>query len=88
MQKIFRFFLSSNRKRRCLVAAVILWLLRLLRDVEVDEMERNSSLLDNFESVPEGYLRSKYNAIEEEYTSCEFTLGALDSAIEDIGFVY
>lgn len=88
MQKIFRFFLTSNRKRRYLVVAVILWLLRMLRDVEHDEMERNSSLLDSFELDSEVSLCREYITIEDEYLNCESALDFLESAIEDIQFAY
>jgi hypothetical protein len=88
MQKIIRFFLASDRKRRCLIVGLILWLLRLLRDVEKDDMWRNSDLLDSFDSDITGVSRSEYNAIEEEYTSCEYALSVLESAIEDLEFAY
>jgi hypothetical protein len=88
MQKIFRFFLTSNRNRRCLIVAVILWLLRILRDVEHDEMERNSSILDSLELDFEGSSYREYAAIEDKYLNCEHALDFLESAIEDIKFAY
>jgi len=88
MQKILRFFLASGRKHRCLMVGVILWLLRLLHDAENDEMRRNSELLDSFESENKDIPRLEYGSIEEEYLSCEGTLGFLESAIEDLEFAY
>jgi hypothetical protein len=88
MQKIISFFLASGSKRRCQAAGLIVWLLRLLRDAENDEMRRNSDLLDSFDSDIAGVSRNEYNAIEEEYTSCEYALSVLETAIEDLEFAY
>ena len=88
MKKLFRFFLRSARKRRCFLAGVVLWLLKLLRDVEYDEMYRNSDLLDKSDSgmIPVSPL--KYTQIEEAYTYSEYALSVLDSAIDELEFAY
>jgi len=88
MRKIFRLCLSSGRKRRRLVAAVTLWLLHLLRDIENDEMCRNSVLLDSFDSGLCMLSRREYIAVEEEYMSCEYALIVLETAIEDLKCAY
>jgi len=88
MKKFFRLFLTSDRKRRCLAVGAALWLLRLIRDVEYDEMQRNSDMLDNFDPEDRETSRRDYSVIEERYLSCECAFGVLDSAIEDIEFTY
>jgi len=88
MRKILYLCLSSGRKRRCLVAGVALWLLRLLRDIECDEMYRNSDLLDSFDSEICKISRRDYNALEEEYASCEYALSVLETAIDDLECAY
>jgi hypothetical protein len=88
MTKMARFLLASSRKRRCRTAAAALWLLRLLRDVESDEMDHNSDLLDGFDEGEKAVPRHIYNAVEEDYISNEFALSVLDSAIDDIEFAY
>jgi len=88
MRKIFRLSLSSGRKRRRLVSGVLLWLLRLLRDIENDEMYRNSDLLDSFDSETCKISRREYNAVEEEYTSCEYALSVLETVIDDLECAY
>jgi len=85
MQKIIRFFLY-DRKRRCLVAGIVLWWLRKIRDVEKDEMSRNSEMLERFGSMPN--RNSYYYDIEEEYLSCEYAFETLDSAIDELEIVY
>ena len=88
MKKICRFFLASGRKRRCRTVRMVLWLLRMLRDVENDEVWRYSDLLDSFDSECEGFSKHKYNAVEEKCEECEFALSALDSAIEYLEDAY
>jgi hypothetical protein len=85
MQKIFSFFLASGRKRRCRSVSMALWLLRLLRDAESDEMWHNSDLLD---SIDADVSRRQYATIEDDYLNSEFALGHLESAIEDLEFAY
>jgi len=88
MKKLFLFFLRSGRKRRCLLAGVVLWLLKLLRDVENDEMYRNSDMLDRADSGMISVSRLKYTEIEEQYTYSEYALSVLDSAIDELEFAY
>ena len=88
MKKLFRFFLRSGHKRRCLLAGVALWLLKLLRDVENAEMYRNSDMLDRSDSGMIPLSRLKYAEIEEEYTYSEYALSVLDSAIDELEFAY
>jgi len=88
MKKIFRLFLASGRKRRRLAVGAALWLLRMLRDVENDEMSRNSDLLDSFDSEFRGFSRREYLALEDGYLSCGHAASVLGSAIEDLECAY
>ena len=88
MRKIFCSFLASDRKRRCLLLELILWLLRLLRNIEDDEMWRNYDRLDSFGPKDGGGLHCEYIAIEEERASCECALNVIESAIEDLECAY
>jgi len=88
MKKICRFFLASGRKRRCRTVSMVLWLLRMLRDVENDEVWHYSDLLDSFDSLHDAIAKHKYNALEEKYGECEFALSVLDSAIDDLEAAY
>ena len=85
MQKILRFFLASDRNRRCWSASIAIRLLRLLRDAESDEARRLSCMLDEIDADA---LRRKYIAVEDECLCCESALEFLNSAIEDLKFAY
>jgi len=88
MKKMFRSILLSGRNRRCRLVGVIIFILRLILDIEKDEMWRNSDLLENFDHDSYMNPRRNYQAIEEEYDSCEYIVGTLESAIEELEFVY
>ena len=88
MLKLFRAFLSTDRKRRSLAVGFAIWLLRLVCDIENDEMNRYSDRLDEFDSDSHNVPLCDYNAAEEGYTECESILGFLESAIEDLEFAY
>ena len=88
MKNLFRFFLRSARKRRCFLAGVVLWLLKLLCDVEYDEMYRNSDMLDKSDSGMIPVSRQKYTEIEEDYTYSEYALSVLIHAIVELEFAY
>ena len=88
MSKLFRSILSADRKRRSFAVGLALWLLRLVSDIEQDEMYRYSDKLDEFDSDSGNVSRQVYNAIEEEYLVCECALGFLESAIEDLEYAY
>ena len=85
MKKIVRFLLASDRRRRRRTAAIALWLLRLARDAESEEMWRLSDILDGIDA---DVSRREYNAAEEDCLYCESALGLLESAIDDLEFAY
>jgi len=89
MQKILRLFLASGHKHRIRTVSAIIWVLRLLHDVELDEMRSNEDMLENLDSQDEGsYTHCKYDDIEELYLSCEYAQSVLNSAIDDLEYVY
>jgi len=57
-------------------------------DAEKDELYRITDKLDEFDWESESASRQDYITLEEKYSSCEFTLGFLESAIEDLEFAY
>jgi len=85
MKKKLHLYLATSRKRRLKILMRVLWLLRLLRDVEYDEMNRNEDLLNGLDSDNPPALDLKYEDIEKEYTYCEYTLGILEYMIDEIG---
>jgi len=85
MKKLFHFILSSNRKRRDMAVFFVLWVLRQVRDVEKDEMDRYEDKLD---MAPESVSRREYAAFEDEYLNCECALGVLEQVIEDLDIEY
>ena len=85
MHMIFSFFLASGSKRRRRSVAMALWLLRLLRDAESDEMWRYSDLLDTIDA---DVSRRVFVAVEDDYLNSESALGYIESAIEDLEFAY
>jgi hypothetical protein len=85
---LFHSILSASRKRRDLAVSAALWLLRQVRDVEEDEMHRYESKLDKLDSTPGSVSKREYAAVEDEYSECEYSLGVIDNAIEDIALAY
>lgn len=85
---LLRSLLSASRKRRNLAVSTALWLLRQVRDVEKDEMHRYECTLEKLDSEPKCVSKREYAAIEDEYTECEYALGVIDYAIEDLELAY
>ena len=88
MRKILHFILFSARKYRCLMINLIIWLLRLLHDVETEEMWHNSDLLDSLDLETHAISFREYSAIEEDYLSCEYSISIIESVIEDLKCAY
>ena len=82
MLVLFRSFLSKDRKRRCLAVGFALRLLRLIQDIEKDEMHRYLTKLHETDMEFKSLSVREYTVIDEEFLFCEFLLGFLDSAIE------
>ena len=86
--KLLRPIMSANHRRRRRTVWVAVWLLRQVRDAEMDKAYRYSNELERLDSMPGKVSRSKYNEVEEEYLSCEDALGFLETAIEELEFAY
>ncbi|MCL1835035.1 MAG: hypothetical protein FWG48_02640 [Oscillospiraceae bacterium] len=88
MKKMLRALLSASRKSRCLTAGIALALLRLLRDAEESELCRRSDELDRLDLDPGGGSHRRYGAAEEACSECEFAIGFLVCAIDDLKYAY
>jgi len=86
MPKIICGYLSSGRHRRYKALKAALWLLRQILDVEKDELWRNCDMLEELEpySVPYGV----YSTYEEMCEESEYAVAAIESAIEELEYVY
>ena len=88
MQKLLHSYLSASRKHRARITNVALWLLRLIRNVEKDDLDRYSDKLYELEIESVFTSMSIYSALEEEHSNCEHILSYLDSAIEELEYAY
>jgi len=87
MKKLLCPFLSVSRRRR-LAVNFARRLLRLVHDIEENEMNRFSDMLDSFEPNHRNYTSRDYAILEDDYLDAENTVAFLDSAIEDLEYVY
>jgi len=87
MKILFRAFLSADKRRRWAVKSAVR-LLRLILDVEKDKFRHYSDKLDSIESDRESVSRREYLELEEGYSNCEYALGFLDCAIDDLESAY
>jgi hypothetical protein len=88
MQKSIHNFLYASREHRIMAIEAVLWLLRQIYDVETGEMQRCLDKLDQLDSMDEGFPEDEYSDVEDEYSGSECAVGHLDSAIEDLEYVY
>lgn len=88
MRSILGSFFSFSRKHRRRTMGIVLWLLWRIRDAEDDEMQRLSDQLDDFEFEMTEEITFDYAMVEDAYLSCQYALGYLNSAIEDLEYVY
>jgi len=89
MLELFRFFMVSDRRHRRRAVGAVVRLLRLVLDAEQDDMRASEDLLDSLDPYDGGgFPNRKYNDVEEECLSCEHAMGYLESAIDDLEFVY
>lgn len=89
---ILQLFLSSSRKRRRALK-LTLYLLCLIRDAESDALERHYAQLDYLDSdvaseINSGQTALTYKAVEDDCLSSEHALDFLESALEDLEYVY
>ena len=88
MQKLFRSILSAKRKYRGIVVGASLWLLRIVRDVEEEEIHRVASEMRAYDWESDSSPPGSYEALEEEDTRCDCALGFIECAIDDLDFAY
>jgi hypothetical protein len=93
MKKLLKTALSAKRKRRGLVLSIALWLLRVVRDIEKEEMYRFEFECNAYDRDSESDSTSTYEDLEGEWSLCECALGFVDCAVNDLeylfgGFVY
>jgi hypothetical protein len=88
MQKLFHSILSAKRKHRGIVVRASLWLLRIVRDVEEEEMHRIAREMRAFDWESDSSSPDDYEALEEEDTRCDCALGFIECALDDLDFAY
>jgi len=88
MLKVFRFFFTSNRRRRCRTTSLALCLLRMVCEAEEVVCNRYSEKLDNFDNESVKVSRHNYLFTEDLYIESECTVGMLRTAIEDLEYLY
>jgi len=86
--KMSRASMDARRRRRGLAAGLALRLLRLAFGAEEAEMRRCSDELDRLDLAPGCAPPRAYDEIEGEHSACEFALGFLRCAIDDLEFAY
>jgi len=88
MQKLFHSILSAKRKYRGIVVGVSLWLLRIVRNIEEEEIYRVAREMRAFDWESDSSSMDDYEALEEEDTRCDCALGFIECAIDDLDFAY
>jgi hypothetical protein len=88
MQKLFHSILSAKRKYRGIVVGASLWLLRIIRDIEEDEIHRVAHEMRYYDWESDSSSPDGYEALEEEDSRCDCALGFIGCAIEDLDFAY
>jgi len=86
MQKLFHSVLSAKRKYRGIVVGASLWLLRIVRDIEEEEMHRIARELRVYDWESEDASMDGYEALEEEDIRCDCALGFIECAIDDLDY--
>ena len=88
MKKLFKSIFSTKRRYRGFAVGASLWLLRIVRDVEEEEMHRVSREMWDYDCKSDGSSPDGYEFLEEEDTRCEFALGYIGCAVEDLDYAY
>jgi hypothetical protein len=88
MQKLTHSILSAKRKYRGIVVGVSLWLLRIVRDIEEEEMRRIAHEMRVYDWESDSSSPDGYKALEEEDTRCDCALGFIECAIDDLDYAY
>jgi len=88
MKTLLRAILYANRKRRGVAVSAALWVLRIVRDVEKDEMYRFEHECNIYNWDSERASRRAYESPEDEYSLCECALGFIDCAVKDLELLF
>jgi hypothetical protein len=88
MHKLFHSILSSKRKFRGFIVGTSLWLLRIVRDVEEEEIHRIAHELRAYDWESESASMEDYTSLEEEDMRCDCALGLIERAKEDLDYAY
>ena len=88
MQKLFHSILSAKRRYRGIVVGVSLWLLRIVRNIEEEEMRRIEREMTACIWEPDSSSQNSYDSLEEEDTRCDCALGFIGCAVDDLDFAY
>lgn|GEM_PF-2816302 len=88
MKKLFHSILSAKRKYRGTVVGASLWFLRIVRDVEEEEIHRIAREMRAYDWGPGCSSPHGYKALEEEDTRCDCALGFIECAIDDLDYAY
>ena len=88
MQKLLHFILTAKRKYRGIVVGASLWLLRIVRNVEEEEMNRIAREMRAYDWESDDSSPDGYEALEEEDTRCDCAVGFIGCAIDDLDFAY
>jgi len=88
VKTLFRAILSASRKRRGAAVGASLWLLRVVRDIEEEEIHRVAREMRAYDWESDSSSPDGYEALEEEDTRCDCALGFIECAIDDLDYAY
>jgi hypothetical protein len=88
MKKLVRTILSAKRKHRGIAVGASLRLLRIVRDIEEEEIHRIAREMRAYDWESDSSSPDDYEALEEEDTRCEGALGFIECAIDDLDYAY
>jgi hypothetical protein len=88
MKKLIKSIMSAKRKYRGIIVGTSLWLLRIVRDVEEEEINRVAREMRDYDWESDCSSPDDYAALEEEDTRCDCALGFIECALDDLDYTY
>ena len=88
MKTLLRAILYANRERRGVAVGAALWVLRIVRDIEEEEMCRFEHECNICDWDSERASKRVYVSPEDEYSLCECALGFIDCAVKDLEILF
>ena len=88
MKKLIKSFLSAKRKYRGIVVGISLWVLRIVRDIEEDEIRRVACEMRAYDRESDSSSEDGYATLEDEDARCDCALGFIECAIDDLDYAY